>query len=60
MIDYVYRYSSPIRVDCCLVSFTFALLSNMIRFRVVQLLYCVVFGPGIHVQFIANIDCTSM
>ena len=31
------------RVDCCLVSFTLVLISNMLRFRVVQLWFCVVF-----------------
>ena len=36
------------------------LMSNMIRFHVAQLWYCVVIGRWIHVQFIADIDCTLM
>jgi hypothetical protein len=59
MIDSVYRFFS--NSGLLLFGFIYiVLMSNMIRFHVVQLWYCVVIGRWIHVQFIADIDCTLM
>lgn len=51
------------RVDCCLVSFTLVLISNMLRFRVVQLWFCVVFvmdQSAVYCKYWLHIDIMWM